>query len=153
MCLGIDHSAISVSESARSVVFYEELGFRVAARSLNQGIEQECLDGVRNACVEVTALEPRQATPHLELLCYRSVAHDQSAVLHSNDVAATCLVLENVGPSSEEQIARQQPLTDPDGHHLLFVPRTTGGTTAREITNAFEDASSAPVALISESIP
>ncbi len=71
--LGIDHSAISVADSAASIAFYEGLGLRVAARSLNTGPEQERLDAVKHARVEVTALEPEQTTPHLELLCYRSV--------------------------------------------------------------------------------
>ena len=35
--LGIDHSAIAVSDSARSSTFYEALGLRLAARSLNSG--------------------------------------------------------------------------------------------------------------------
>jgi catechol 2,3-dioxygenase-like lactoylglutathione lyase family enzyme len=120
--LGIDHSAIGVSDSARSIAFYEILGFRVAARSLNRGREQACLDAVDNACVEVTALVPQRATPHIELLCYRSIARDRS-VLHNNDVAATRLVLEAVGPVSEDVSVTTASLTDPDGHHLVIVSR------------------------------
>ena len=43
-----------------------------SGRSLNQGIEQERLDGVPGAKVEVTALRQRDAAgpPHLELLRY-----------------------------------------------------------------------------------
>jgi catechol 2,3-dioxygenase-like lactoylglutathione lyase family enzyme len=63
--LGIDHSAISVANSAASIAFYEALGLRVAARSLNRGPGQELLDAVLHAQVEVTALEPEQAAPHL----------------------------------------------------------------------------------------
>ena len=122
LCLGIDHSAIGVSDSARSIAFYETLGFRVAARSLNRGREQTCLDAVDNACVEVTALAARRATPHVELLCYRSVARDRS-VLHNNDVAATRLVLEAIGPVSEDESVAAASLTDPDGHHLVIVSR------------------------------
>jgi catechol 2,3-dioxygenase-like lactoylglutathione lyase family enzyme len=124
LCLGIDHSAIGVSESARSIAFYETLGLRVAARSLNRGLEQTCLDAVDNACVEVTALVPRRTTPHIELLCYRSIARDRS-VLHNNDVAATRLVLEAVGPLSEDESVNAASLTDPDGHHLVIVSRIT----------------------------
>jgi catechol 2,3-dioxygenase-like lactoylglutathione lyase family enzyme len=122
LCLGIDHSAIGVSDSARSIAFYETLGFRVAARSLNRGREQTCLDAVDNACVEVTALAARRATPHVELLCYRSGARDRS-VLQNNDVAATRLVLEAVGPVSEDESVAAASLTDPDGHHLVIVSR------------------------------
>lgn len=129
--LGIDHSAIGVSDSAQSIAFYEGLGFRVAARSLNHGIEQECLDAVKSACVEVTALESQQATPHIELLCYQSIRHDRSPALHNNDVAATRLVLGAVWPSSDdESTAHPWSMTDPDGHHLMIVPQITRDATA-----------------------
>ncbi|MGH8150249.1 MAG: VOC family protein [Steroidobacteraceae bacterium] len=72
-CLGIDHSAIVVADTGRSVDFYGRLGFSVAGRSLNRGPEQECLDGLPGAVVEVTALAGRGPDPpHLELLRYRS---------------------------------------------------------------------------------
>ena len=118
--LGIDHSAISVSDSARSIAFYEGLGLRIAARSLNCGIEQERLDGVSKPHVEVTALTPRQATPHLELLKYRSTAPDDEKGLRNNDVAATRLVFE-AAQSSYGAATQKQALTDPDGHHVLIV--------------------------------
>lgn len=122
--LGIDHSAISVSDSARSIAFYEGLGLRVSAHSLNRGIEQERLDGVSNPHVEVTALRPRQATPHLELLQYHSTAPDDADVLRNNDVAATRLAFE-AAPSSGGGAGQKQALTDPDGHHVLIVETAT----------------------------
>jgi hypothetical protein len=126
----------------------------VAARSLNQGIEQEWLDGLNNACVEVTALEPRQATPHLELLGYQSVPQDRSTHLHGNDVAATRLVLEAVWPSSENQSAsRPRCLSDPDGHHLLIVPQVVSDATKRKNTLPLGHAGSAPVCLKPEAKP
>ena len=117
--LGIDHSAISVADSAASIAFYEGLGLQVAARSLNTGAEQERLDAVNHAQVEVTALAPEQATPHVELLCYRSVARTGDAIVRNNDVAATRLVFEVDGPSSEGATA-PQGVIDPDGHHLVL---------------------------------
>jgi catechol 2,3-dioxygenase-like lactoylglutathione lyase family enzyme len=116
--LGIDHSAIVVSDSATSIAFYEGLGLRVAARSLNVGQEQERLDAVRHVQVEVTALEPEQATPHVELLCYRSVTQGESSVIRGNDVAATRLMF-HVDWSSAESVT-PQGLIDPDGHHLVI---------------------------------
>src|SRR5262249_53557866 len=87
--LGIDHSAIVVSDTARSVAFYQQvLGFSVAGGSLNRGREQEQLDAVPAAVVEVTALDPGSDNPpHLELLCYRSPAAPRgtSAAPPSND--------------------------------------------------------------------
>jgi hypothetical protein len=73
-CLGIDHSAIAVSGTAASAAFYQQvLGFSVVGGSLNRGREQEQLDAVPGAVVEVTALDPgSDHPPHLELLCYRS---------------------------------------------------------------------------------
>ncbi len=95
-CLGVDHSAITVADSARSVDFYRRLfGFSVAARSLNRGPEQARLDGVPAAVVEVTALGHPAAGPlHLELLCYRPPATQQRPQLNSSDIAATRLVIE-----------------------------------------------------------
>jgi catechol 2,3-dioxygenase-like lactoylglutathione lyase family enzyme len=126
--LGIDHSAISVADSTVSIAFYERLGLRVAARSLNTGPEQERLDAVNHAQVEVTALEPEQSTPHVELLCYRSVARAENTIVRSNDVAATRLMFDANGPSSES--ASPQAQIDPDGHHLVIsAPLKTSSPT------------------------
>ncbi|HKW53704.1 MAG TPA: VOC family protein [Stellaceae bacterium] len=140
-CLGIDHSAISVRDTARSVAFYERLGFAVTAWSLNRGIEQERLDGVPGAVVEVTALGyPGAVPPHLELLSYRIPAPRPAARLRSNDVAATRLVLEvdelpelarrlesasaavvSSGVVSNDRGRRAVLLRDPDGHALCLL--------------------------------
>lgn len=71
VCLGIDHSAVSVSSTATSIKFYESLGLNRCGGSLNVGREQALLDDVSNAVVKVTALMPAQTTPHVELLCYQ----------------------------------------------------------------------------------
>lgn len=115
--LGIDHSAISIADSAASIEFYRGLGFRVAAHSFNSGSEQEQLDSVRHAQVDVTALEPRQATPHLELLCYRSAGRGESCALRSNDVAAMRLVFDADRSSAE---SAPRVFIDPDGHRLVI---------------------------------
>ena len=54
--IGIDHTAIAVSDTARSEAFYASLGLEVAGRSLNQGVEQERLSGVPGARVRITGL-------------------------------------------------------------------------------------------------
>lgn len=140
-CLGIDHSAISVADTGRSVSFYEVLGFAVTARSLNHGVEQQRLDGVPGAVVEVTALGRRAAPPpHLELLCYRTPAPRRAAASSSNDVAATRLVLEvdnlpalvrrlesapadfiSPGIVPDGRGRRAALLRDPDGHALCLL--------------------------------
>jgi len=118
--LGIDHSAISVADGAASIAFYQALGLRATARSLNTGLAQERLDAVGAARVEVTALQPEQATPHLELLCYRSISRDATRIVANDDVAATRLVFEGHQPFPGSNIAPQS-LVDPDGHRLLIV--------------------------------
>jgi catechol 2,3-dioxygenase-like lactoylglutathione lyase family enzyme len=125
--LGIDHSAIAVSDSDRSIAFYEALGLRVAARSLNGGGEQANLDGVGHPHVEVTALAPRQATPHVELLCYRSAVHHGNAALRDSDVAATRLIFELDRHALENRESREI-LIDPDGHRLVLVAPSTVST-------------------------
>jgi catechol 2,3-dioxygenase-like lactoylglutathione lyase family enzyme len=102
--LGLDHSAISVFDSGRSIAFYHGLGLTIFARSLNQGPEQARLDSLQEPLVEVTALAPPQATPHVELLRYRGVAEGRGIAVANNDVAATRLVFEAYG------------------HRLLIVP-------------------------------
>lgn len=118
--LGIDHSAISVSDSARSIAFYASLGLTVSNRSLNQGPIQARLDHVREPVVEVTALAPGVPTPHLELLCYRQRTDRTALDVRANDVAATCVAFgteERPGPHGASDVSVRQ-LLDPDGHRL-----------------------------------
>lgn len=120
--LGIDHSAISVENVRRSVTFYEDLGLKIVARTLNHGLEQQRLDGVVDPQVDVIALAPEVATPHVELLCYRSPSRAQSPPLRSNDVAATHLIFQ--APSrAAASIAHyyEHIIQDPDGHHLQIT--------------------------------
>lgn len=142
-CLGIDHSAISVAGTQRSVNFYERLGLPRTGGSLNRGPEQDRLDGVAEAVVEVTALAPpRSATPHIELLCYRDHAGREPAFHEINDIAATQLVLDVGNDEMLASLCAQNPdavvsapvrfangiqralMRDPDGHLLcLEAPR------------------------------
>ncbi len=124
VCLGIDHSAICVADSEHSIAFYEGIGLCVSARSINQGPTQERLDALRDPRVEVTALSPRQRTPHIELLCYGSVAHERLNNSRNNDIVATRLVLEADWQLTENaSVAFPQSMIDPDGHHLVIMPR------------------------------
>jgi catechol 2,3-dioxygenase-like lactoylglutathione lyase family enzyme len=139
-CLGIDHSAISVADTERSVAFYGRLGLKRVASSLNQGLEQEKLDGIASPIVEVTAMAPTaQSTPHVELLCYRGRFARSQSLANANDVAATQLVFEaasvvgcdvSIVPrglfscSTTSQHRAICTLRDPDGHLIrLEVPR------------------------------
>ncbi|MEO6798636.1 MAG: VOC family protein [Rhodanobacter sp.] len=121
--LGIDHSAISVADGARSVAFYASLGLKLAQKSVNDDPAQARLDDLVHPRAEVIAMEPVRATPHVELLCYRGQGKDGPLDLRANDVASTCLVFEpgkgSVRP--EACVAPVQDLTDPDGHRLAIV--------------------------------
>ena len=71
-------------------------GLARTASSLNIGREQEKLDNLPGAVVEVTALAPPvQAVPHVELLCYRGSFDRRQLLTNRNDVAATQLVFES----------------------------------------------------------
>ena len=112
--LGIDHSAITVSDTDASIAFWQRLGFRVSERHWNRGPEQARMDGLDmpDAAVEVTTLRPAGGSPpHLELLCYRRTQPTASRV-PDGSVFAAALHLHHApgGPG---------PLRDPDGHRFL----------------------------------
>ena len=109
--LGIDHSAISVSDAAASRRFYETLGLQVHGQTLNRGPTQVALDGLPAVEVDVVPMLPPRDTPHLELLAYRRPIGRPAGPLEVNDVAATRVVW---------SADRDALIRDPDGHlHLL----------------------------------
>ena len=122
--LGIDHSAICVSDGTRSVSFYESLGLIVSNRSVNSDPAQAKLDDLDRPFVDVIAMSADQATPHLELLCYRNRDNNDSLDLQANDVAATSLVFEADDRSKQNETPDmwQRSLIDPDGHRLVIAP-------------------------------
>ena len=113
LCLGIDHSAISIASTARSADFYTRLGLRQTAQTLNEGPEQSALDGLTRPSAEVTALTASADSPHVELLCYRLAARAWTGRLAANDVAATRIIFGSSGDSNAPGA-----FVDPDGHHL-----------------------------------
>ncbi|MBW4091296.1 MAG: glyoxalase [Proteobacteria bacterium] len=110
-CIGIDHSAIVVADTARSLRFYAMFGFAPTGGSLNRGAEQAALDGLDDPLVAVTALGvPGSGPPHLELLDYRAPASAHAgAAWAAGDIAATRLLVEGAAPGL---------LRDPDGHFI-----------------------------------
>ena len=114
--LGLDHSAICVTDSARSIAFYESLGLELLEGSHNRGPEQARLDGLPAADVEVSALGLPEGGAHLELLCYRGAAVER-AVAGAHDIAATRLVFDAAAAGD----APSRCLSDPDGHRLLLL--------------------------------
>jgi catechol 2,3-dioxygenase-like lactoylglutathione lyase family enzyme len=109
--LGIDHSAISVSNIGGSRRFYEALGLSVHGPTLNRGPTQAALDGLPEVEVEVVPMLPQRRTPHLELLGYSKPLGLPAGRLEANDVAATRIAW---------AAAQDELIRDPDGHlHLL----------------------------------
>lgn len=141
--LGIDHSAIAVADTARSLGFYQRVGFSIRSQTLNRGPEQDDLDGLGGATVDVTGLRLADAPrPNLELLRYRAPADASPLDVRSNDVAATRLEIEaadmaatiadlraadagfvSPGEASLDDGRTAALARDPDGHHILL--RTT----------------------------
>ena len=68
--LGIDHTAIVVSDTEKSLKFYRDfLGLKVAGQNENYGIEQEHLNNVFGARLRITTLKAG-AGPGIEFLEY-----------------------------------------------------------------------------------
>jgi catechol 2,3-dioxygenase-like lactoylglutathione lyase family enzyme len=138
--LGIDHTAIAVGDTKKSLAFYRDrLGFRVAGGSENSGPEQERLNAVRGAHLRITSLRAADG-PGIEFLEYLAPRNGRlfPADERANDLVhwQTRLVLGDGAPL--EQLGRGPPVTvpgnelgfrralsvrDPDGHTLEIVER------------------------------
>ncbi|GAX46096.1 glyoxalase/bleomycin resistance protein/dioxygenase [Tolypothrix sp. NIES-4075] len=69
--LGIDHSAIAISNTEQSLHFYRDLlGMQIDSRSFNWRATQSRLDNLPGAEVKITALRPVQNGVGIELLDY-----------------------------------------------------------------------------------
>jgi len=93
--LGVDHTALAISDTARSARFFRSVfGFSTGTRTENRGPEQADLDDVDDVQVSVTRIAPDRPVPRLELLHYhvgprRPIPPDTA----SNDITAThCVV-------------------------------------------------------------
>ena len=125
---GIDHSAISVSDVAGSVAFYEAaLGLTSRSRQVNTGPAQDALDGLDGTAVDVLGLFPSGPGPHVELLGYKTPAGLSRSPGIPADIAATRLVFSVAGLAFQPgtvRLADGSTATlqhDPDRHALLLV--------------------------------
>jgi catechol 2,3-dioxygenase-like lactoylglutathione lyase family enzyme len=133
--LGIDHTAIVVDDTERSLAFYRDaLGFTIAGASENYGPEQERLNNVFGARLRITALRTVRG-PGVELLEYLAPrtgrampvdtrANDDwhwqvnvGADVEAADRRAREARYHYVSPGP---IDRQLMIRDPDGHALLL---------------------------------
>jgi catechol 2,3-dioxygenase-like lactoylglutathione lyase family enzyme len=144
--LGIDHTAIVVADTERSLGFYRDaLGMKVAGESENFGTEQEHLNNVFGARLRITSLRAA-AGPGIELLEYLAPRDGRVAPvdLRANDIvhwqtrlvssdasrAARSLVTERFELVSPGTVDLQEPklgfshavgVRDPDGHVMQLV--------------------------------
>jgi catechol 2,3-dioxygenase-like lactoylglutathione lyase family enzyme len=144
--LGIDHTAIAVGDTERSLRFYRDtLGLRVAGESENYGTEQEHLNAVFGAHLRITALRAK-AGPGIEFLEYLSPRDGRPAPtdLHANDLAHWQITLQAHDISralttaiaagatgapgrttdfadAANRIKQAALINDPDGHGLLMA--------------------------------
>ncbi|NYT77204.1 VOC family protein [Alcaligenaceae bacterium] len=141
VALGIDHTAISVSNTDRSIAFYQRLGFEISSRGVNRGPEQQCLDDLAEVEVDVIALRPANVqTPHLELLGYRIPQGRKCPNPGVCDISADRMVLQTQNLSNLLDTLRHAHvahittestgvtpstlvalLSDPDGHWLVLI--------------------------------
>lgn len=144
--LGIDHTAIVVSDTDASLKFYcDFLGMHIAGESENYGTEQEHLNNVFGAHVRITSLRSEEG-PGIELLEYltprdgRAMPADSRAddlwgwqttvVARDVDATADALRAGKFSAVSADRIVlltsdlgfrRAFVMHDPDGHLIRFA--------------------------------
>jgi catechol 2,3-dioxygenase-like lactoylglutathione lyase family enzyme len=134
--LGIDHTAIVVSDTDKSLAFYrDQLGFEVAGGAHNYGTEQEHLNQVFGARLRITALKAVRG-PGIEFLEYIAPpgGRDLPPDAKANDLVFwnTQLFVDGSAELSEHlrqggirfvskgNETRTQIVRDPDGHALTL---------------------------------
>jgi catechol 2,3-dioxygenase-like lactoylglutathione lyase family enzyme len=146
--LGIDHTAIVVGDTDASLKFYRDLlGFRVVGGSENYGAEQERLNNVFGAHLQITTMRAA-AGPAIEFLEYlaprdgrpvpsdtraNDLVHWQTRVLVSDPVEAaeqlrstkTLFISSGVIklPARELPFTRGFLVRDPDGHAIELAEK------------------------------
>jgi len=138
--LGIDHTALAVDDTERSLAFWRDaLGLRVAGASENAGAEQERLNGVPGARVRITGLRAT-AGPGVEFLDYlapaggRPIPADLRAqdllfwqtTVTARDAGALCAARGAAAVELDPAawgFARACLVRDPDGHFVRVAER------------------------------
>jgi catechol 2,3-dioxygenase-like lactoylglutathione lyase family enzyme len=146
--LGIDHTAIGVSNTEASLHFYRDLlGFRKAGESENFGTEQEHLNQVFGAHLQITGMRGASG-PGIEFLEYLTPrdGRQRPADIHANDIvhwqtmiatneidslakklrdARVRFISPGVVAMPKEQIgfSKGALVSDPDGHSVLLIQK------------------------------
>ncbi len=146
--LGIDHTAIVVSDTAASLALYRDLlGMELTQESENFGVEQEQLSGIANVKVRISSLKaatgigielleylhPTDGRPipadteFNDLWCWQTtlVADDAMNAIDRLKIAGCPIVSAEVSPGTESDLEFdfQFLICDPDRHILRLVDR------------------------------
>jgi catechol 2,3-dioxygenase-like lactoylglutathione lyase family enzyme len=147
--LGIDHTAIVVSDTEASLKFYSDvLGMRIAGESENYGIEQEHLNNVFGARLRITSMRAMDGGPGIEFLEYLAprngrafpaderasdIVHWQTTLTVNNAEAAALSLRANrsmfVSPGlvqlgrDDLGFTKALLVRDPDGHVMELIER------------------------------
>ena len=114
--LGLDHTAIVVSDTEASLALYRDtLGLNVAGAGENYGVEQEHLNGVFGVRLRITTLRAARGTG-VELLEYRAPRDGRPAPidLRANDIAHWQITMRAAGVERLLQPSRLFSLVSPD---------------------------------------
>ena len=146
--LGIDHTAIGISNTEGNLKFYRDLlGLRKAGESENFGTEQEHLNQVFGAHLHITGMRA-SAGPGIEFLEYLTPrdGRPRSADVRANDIVhwQTIVLTEDVDilakklrdahvpfvspgvvvmPRDKAGFSKGALLSDPDGHGVLLIQK------------------------------
>jgi catechol 2,3-dioxygenase-like lactoylglutathione lyase family enzyme len=146
--LGVDHTAIVVSNTENSRRFYgERLGLKLAGESVNYGAEQAHLNNVAGARLRISGFRSASG-PGIEFLQYLSpkygkaapkdgrandLWHWQTSLTTANAAAAARALRASGGRIVSRRVARLNETSlgfkkgflarDPDGHGLLLIEK------------------------------
>jgi catechol 2,3-dioxygenase-like lactoylglutathione lyase family enzyme len=130
--LGIDHTAIVIADTARSLACYRDrLGLRVAGESENSGVEQERLNNVPGARLRITTLRAA-AGPGVEFLEYLAPRDGRPIPdgARSNDLAHWHTTLVARDADAFAVAARGRACTIPSADAVAIDRRELGFTRA-----------------------
>jgi catechol 2,3-dioxygenase-like lactoylglutathione lyase family enzyme len=146
--LGIDHTAIGISNTGASLKFYQNLlGMRKAGESENFGTEQEHLNQVFGAHLHITGMRA-DGGPGVEFLEYLTPrdGRPRPADTHANDIVhwQTMIATDDLDalakklrdaqvhfvspgevsvPKDKTGFLKGALVSDPDGHNVLLIQR------------------------------
>jgi len=146
--LGIDHTAIGISDTNASLHFYRDLlGLRKAGESENFGTEQEHLNQVFGAHLQITGMRAASC-PGIEFLEYLTPrdGRPRPADVHANDIVhwQTMITTDDVDlmakklrdahvhfvssgvvsmPKDKAGFPKGALVSDPDGHDVLLIQK------------------------------